>query len=213
LSAGESARRLIERGLGLAAVATGAILAPATGSISPLVPAVFGHRWAPVVDVLPFAFFALQASGPVSVATAGYLYAVGDTSTVLRAAIATSVVWLLVTLPLLPGLGVTAVGVGWMVSSLVEVPILATPARRRTGAAYMKPILAPWVAASFVGASGWLVSPTVSSGFIAASLGATVALALYAVPIMRVRRDDVRTILRLASRAARPRPATGARST
>jgi O-antigen/teichoic acid export membrane protein len=208
LSAGESARRMIERGLALSAVATGAILAPATGALSPLVPAVFGHRWAAVADVLPVAFFALQASGPVSVATAGYLYAVGDTATVLRAAIVTSVVWLLVALPLLPALGLPAVGVGWMVSSLIEIPILAKRARRRTGAAYVKPILAPWIVASLAGASGWLVSRTVSHGLIAAFLGVTVAASVYAVPIMLLRRDDVLTILRLGSRALRShRPA------
>ena len=118
---------MVEGGIGVAAVATGLILAPATGARSPLIPAVFGARWGAIADVLPLCFFALQASGPVSVSTAGYLYAVGDTSTVLRAAAATSVIWLAVTLPLLSSLGLTAVGLGWMVSSLVEIPILSTP--------------------------------------------------------------------------------------
>jgi O-antigen/teichoic acid export membrane protein len=204
LSAGESARKMIERGLGLAAVATGAILAPATGSLSPLIPTVFGHRWAPVAEVLPVAFFALQASGPVSVATAGYLYAVGDTSTVLRAATATSVMWLLVTLPLLPSLGVVAVGVGWMVGSLIEIPILSAPVRRRTGATIMKPIMLPWAAATVGGVSGWLVSRAVSHGIVAALIGATVAMCVYAVPIVIFRREVALSIVRLVTRAARP---------
>jgi O-antigen/teichoic acid export membrane protein len=200
LSAGESARRMIERGLGLAAVGTGAILAPTTGALSPLIPAVFGSRWRPVADVLPVAFFALQASGPISVATAGYLYAVGDISAVLRAATATSVVWLIVTLPLLSSVGVVAVGLGWMVSSLVEIPILARPVRRRTGAVFLRPIMTPWVAASVAGAAGWLVSRTVSHGFLAALLGATVATCLYAIPIILFRRQEVLGIARLARR-------------
>jgi O-antigen/teichoic acid export membrane protein len=201
LSAGESARRMIERGLGLAAVGTGAILAPATGSLSPLIPAVFGHQWASVADVLPVIFFALQASGPVSVATVGYLYAVGDTATVLRAVTVTAIVWLLVTLPLLSPLGLIAVGVGWMVSSLVEIPILSTPVRHRTGAEFLKPILTPWIAATVAGASGWFVSRTVSQGFIAALLGATVAMCLYAIPVMLLRPQEVLSIVRLATRA------------
>lgn len=183
---------------------TGALLAPVTGSVSPLIPTVFGHRWAHVADVLPIAFFALQASGPISVATAGYLYAVGDASTVLRAAVVTSVVWLLVTLPLLPYLGVVAVGVGWMVSSLIEMPILARPVRHRTGAAFLKPILTPWIAASVAGASGWLVSRTVSHGLIAALLGAAVATCIYAVPLVLLRREATLSIVRLAARAFRP---------
>lgn len=201
LAAGESARGMIERGLGLAAVGTGAILAPVTGSLSPLIPAVFGPRWASAADVLPVAFFALQASGPVSVSSAGYLYAVGDTGTVLLAATATSVVWLLVTLPLLPSLGLVAVGVGWAVSSLIEIPILSTPVRRRTGAAFLEPILMPWMAASVAGASGWLVSRTISHGLFAAFLGASVAACVYAVPIILLRREAVHTITRLALRA------------
>jgi O-antigen/teichoic acid export membrane protein len=200
LAAGESARAMIERGLGLAAVGTGAILVPVTGAVSPLVPLVFGHRWSPVADVLPIAFFALQASGPVSVATAGYLYAVGDTSTVLRAAIATSVVWLLVALPLLPSLGTTAVAVGWMVSSLVEIPILCGAVRRRTGAS-LRPIAVPWVAASIAGAFGWLVSRSVSHGLLAAFLGTLVASVCYAGPIFLLRADAVFSIGRLGARA------------
>jgi O-antigen/teichoic acid export membrane protein len=204
LAAGEPARKMIERGLGLAAVGTGAILAPVTGSLSPLIPAMFGSRWAPVADVLPVAFFALQVSGPISVATAGYLYAVGDASVVLRAAAVTSIVWLVVALPLLPYLGLVAVGVGWMVSSLVEIPILSTPVRRRTGTAFLRPVLMPWIAASVAGASGWIVSRTVSHGLVAAFLGATVALCIYSVPIVLLRRESLQGIIQFASRAIRP---------
>ncbi len=198
LAAGESARAMIERGLRLASVSTGFILAPATGALSPLIPAVFGSRWASVADVLPLCFFALQASGPVSVSTAGYLYAVGDTSTVLRAAAATSVIWLVVTLPLLPSLGLTAVGIGWMVSSLLEMPILSIPVRRRTGAAILRPIVGPWAAATLAGASGWFASRHLSHGLIAAAIGGAVAALLYTGAMFLLRRADVLRIVRLA---------------
>jgi O-antigen/teichoic acid export membrane protein len=204
LSAGESAQNMVERGAGLAAVVTGAILAPATGSIAPLIPAVFGHRWAPVAVVLPVAFFALQVSGPVSVATAGYLYAVGDTSAVLRATAITSVVWLAVALPLLPWLGVAAVGVGWMVGAFVEVPLLSMPVRRRTGANCIRPVVVPWIAASAAGAAGWVVSRTVTHGFGAAFAGGAVSMTVYIIPIALLRRDEVIRVVRLASGAIRP---------
>jgi O-antigen/teichoic acid export membrane protein len=206
LAAGQSARKMIERGLGLAAIGTGAILAPVTGAVSPLIPSVFGARWAPVADVLPVAFFALQVSGPISVATAGYLYAVGDASAVLRAAAATSVVWLLVALPLLPSLGLIAVGIGWMASSFIEIPILTAPVRSRTGAAFLQPVLAPSIAASVAGASGWLVSRTASHGLAAALLGAAVAACLYFVPMVLFCRDSMRDILGVAASALRPTP-------
>ncbi len=206
LAHGESARKLIERGLGLAAVGTGIILAPATGAVSPLIPAVFGHRWGPVADVLPVAFFALQVSGPVSVATAGYLYAVGDTSTVLRSAIATSVIWLLVALPLLPYIGVVAIGVGWAAAACAESVILSIPTRRRTGAEFLGPLLVPWLAASLGGFGGWLISRSVSHGLAAALIGGAAAACLYAIPMVLLRRDAVRAIGTLASRAVRPAP-------
>jgi O-antigen/teichoic acid export membrane protein len=202
LAAGESARGMIERGLRLASVSTGFVLAPATGALSPLIPAVFGSRWAPVADVLPLCFFALQASGPVSVSTAGYLYAVGDTSTVLRAAAATSLIWLVVTLPLLPYCGLTAVGIGWMVSSLLEIPILSIPVHRRTGAAIIRPILGPWAVATLAGGSGWLLSRHVSHGLIAAGIGGAVAALIYASAIFLLRRADVLRIVRLAREPA-----------
>jgi O-antigen/teichoic acid export membrane protein len=204
LSAGDSARALIERGLRLAAVATGAILAPVTGCLVPIVPMVFGPRWAPVANVLPIAFFALQASGPVSVATAGYLYAVGDTSTVLRATIVTSVLWILVSLLLLPSLGLIAVGLGLLVGALVEIPLLSLPARRRTGAEFFPQILLPWVAASLAGGCGWFVSRSLSPGLIAALAGTTVAASLYAIPILTWRRDTLYVLARLVARALRP---------
>jgi O-antigen/teichoic acid export membrane protein len=202
LSAGESARAMIEQGIGVSSVATGLILAPATGALSPLVPLVFGSRWAPIADVLPICFFALQASGPVSVSTAGYLFAVGDTSTVLRAAAATSAVWLVVTLPLLPSLGLTAVGLGWMVSSLLEIPILATPVRRRTGAAILRPILSPWAAATLAGGCGWLLSRHVGGGLPAAALGGALAATLYSAAMLLLRREDALSIARLITRTS-----------
>ena len=213
LVAGESARKMIERGLGLAAVGTGVILAPVTGSLSPLIPAALGHRWAPVADILPPIFFALQVSGPISVATAGYLYAVGDTTAVLRAVSVTSLMWLLVSLPLLPSMGPMALGVGGMVSAFAEIPFLSIPAHRRTGASFLKPVLMPWIAASFAGGCGWLVSRTVSHGFIAALLGATVALCFYVCPVVLFRREEVLTIIRLGLRAVKSGNAPPAQST
>ncbi len=201
LQAGQLARGMIEGGLSSAAIATGLILAPATGAISPLVPLVFGSRWAPIAEVLPICFFALQASGPVSTACAGYLYAVGDTSTVLRAAVATSVVWLLVTLPLLPLLGLNAVGIGWMVSSLIEIPILSIPVRRRTGAAILRPILSPWMVATLAGGCGWIASRTLAAGLPAAALGSAIAASVYAAGVLLLRADDALRLARLAARA------------
>jgi O-antigen/teichoic acid export membrane protein len=198
IAAGESAPAMIERGLGLAAVGTGAILVPIAGCLSPLVPLIFGAEWAGVAEILVLIFAALLVSGPISVATAGYLYAVGDSVTVLAATVIASLVWLAVTIPLLAPLGSVALGFGGMFSALVESVILSRATRRRTGVAFLPPIAFPWVAATIAGAAGWYVSRHVGHGIVAAVAGAAVATTLYAVPIAMMRREALRTIVRLA---------------
>jgi O-antigen/teichoic acid export membrane protein len=207
LAAGESARAMIERGVGLAAVATGFIMVPIFGAVWPLVGLVLGPRWTAVAYILPIAFLALQGSGPVSVATAGYLYAVGDAAAVLIATAVTAIVWLAVALLLVPYLGAVGAGVGWAASSLVEIPLLARPVRRRTNASLLRPIASPWIAATLAGVTGWVVSRNVGHGISAAVAGAAVATLLYALPMMALRRDAVMRLGRLmrsAVAAAKP---------
>ena len=50
-----------------------------------------------------------------------------------------------------------------MMAAFVEIPILLAAVRRRTGAAALKPILAPWIAACFARALSWLLSRTAST--------------------------------------------------
>ena len=135
LAADEPARPMIERWVGLAAVATGLVLAPLAGSATAFVPAVFGSQWTDTASVIPCASVGLMIGGPISVATGGYLYAVGDAATPLRATIAHTIVWLLIAFATLPVLGVAAIGIGWgagpssMRSCLDAVP---SATRRRT---------------------------------------------------------------------------------
>lgn len=201
LGAGESARHLIDRSLGLAAVATGAILAPTTGALFPLVSVLFGHRWTAVADILVPLFFALQVSGPVSVSCAGFLYAVGETMTVLRAAIVGAVVWPLIALPLLKPLGPVSLGLGGMIACFLEVAILSRATRRRTGASFREPLLTVWACTTAAGAAGWAASRLVGTGVLAAVVGGLVGLAAYAVPIALLRREALQSLARLSATA------------
>ena len=199
---------MIERGLGLAAVGTGVILAPATGSLSPLVPAAFlgndGRPW--WTRFLPI-FFALQVSGPISVAYDICCMPWERLTTVLRSTLAILIIWPAVSLPLLAPLGLVALGLGGMVAALVEAVILSRATRRLTQAAFLQPILMPWVAASVAGAAGWFVSRAVSHGVLAAALGAALAMCIYAGPIVLLRRETLLTIVSLVSRAVSSRSA------
>src|SRR5436190_637068 len=98
VEAKEDMKPLLERGVALTAVATGAILVPLTASAPAAIPAILGEGWHEVPDVVPWASLGLMIGGPISVAVAGYLYAIGDARTPLRATLAHTAVWLVVAL-------------------------------------------------------------------------------------------------------------------
>lgn len=158
LAAGEAPRPLIERGVSVGAVATGLIVTPLVGSTPALVPAVFGDRWDDVIGVIPAAGLALMIGGPVSVATAGYLFAVGDASRVLKSTVAHTGAWLTVGLSLLPLMGAPALGLGWVASSLVDASVLGRGASRRTGARLVRNLAWPFAGALAGGGAGWLLA-------------------------------------------------------
>ena len=136
LAADEPARPMIERWVGLAAVATGLVLAPLAGSATAFVPAVFGSQWTDTARVIPCASAGLMIGGPISVATGGYLYAVGDAATPLRATIAHTIVWLLIAFATLPLVGVAAIGIGWGAGSVVDAIVLGRGAVRQHAGAH-----------------------------------------------------------------------------
>lgn len=203
LSAGEDAKRIIERGVSLAAVSTGFILVTLMGVLSPLVPLIFGEQWGDVTTILPPILFALQLSGPISVATAGYLYAIGDVNAVLRAATVTSLVWLVVALPLIGPLGPLAIGLGGMISSILEAVVFTRATRRHAGTTLFRHVIGPWIAATLAGGAAWFVSRSVGHGLVAAALGATVGLIAYAVPNLVFGGEQMRALLVIAARLRR----------
>lgn len=199
--AGEELRPLIERAVGLGAVATGALLVPLVGATPALVPALFGAAWTDVVSILPGSCLGLMIAGPVSVATAGYLFAAGDAASVLRGAVLHTAAWGLVTLPLLAVIGVTAVGVGHLAACLVEVAVLSRATNRGCGARAARPMLVPTAAALAAAGLGWVVAAAAPT-LPAALAGAAVAEAGYFAILMLVRRRPLLDTARLVARAA-----------
>lgn len=208
LAIGESPRDMVERGAAVAAVGTGMVLVPVTAALPTFVPSVFGPRWAAVATILAPIFFALQASGPVSVSTAGYLYAVGETGTMLRSALIVAVSWLLVTLALLSSLGPIAIGLGGLTAALCELTVLIRAAKRRSGASFRYPILVPWLVATSAAGLGWILTEELDRGLLGATTGATFALTIYLGILAATRREMMQTFLRLV-RAALSRPQRG----
>jgi O-antigen/teichoic acid export membrane protein len=144
---GEDTRHTVERLAGLTALASGATLAPLAAAAPDLIPAIFGSQWAPAAAPLAWASAGLVVSGPVSVATSGYLYSQGDVRTPLRAQVTSGLVWVALTAALLPPMGVAGVGVAWMLASLTEALIFGRALRRRANLAVGRFVRVPVVTA------------------------------------------------------------------
>ncbi|MGI9184287.1 MAG: oligosaccharide flippase family protein [Solirubrobacteraceae bacterium] len=177
IEAGGDARQAAEQVLTTSSVATAAIMCALVGSTPALIPAVFDPKWHGIVDILPWACGGLLAGGPISVAVAGFLFAQGDASTVLRGAVLHTAAALLVGLTLLPVLGVTALGLSTFASAIVEGGVLGTRAIRTYQIRIFRPVLVPTLASLPAGAIGWLVAEHVGPLALGAVAGATAGLA------------------------------------
>jgi O-antigen/teichoic acid export membrane protein len=155
------------------AIGAGALLVPLAGTSYVLLPALFGERWASAAIVIPYACAGLIISGPISVAASGYLYTLNDAATPLRATIANSVVWIGLTLILLPYVGSAALGIGWMAGSLVESIVFTVYVRRQVKLNLMRailPIIGMAVIWSCVGFGLTLTFPQGAGGAFIASV-------------------------------------------
>ena len=155
------------------AIGAGALLVPLAGTSYVLLPALFGERWASAAIVIPYACAGLIVSGPISVAASGYLYTLNDAATPLRATVANSILWIALTLVLLPYIGSAALGLGWMAGSLVESVVFTVYVRRRVGLNLLRtilPIIAMAVAWSCGGYGLTLVLPEGAAGAVVASV-------------------------------------------
>jgi len=182
-------RPLLERAVVLTSIGAGALLAPLAAAAPGLVPTVFGARWSEVGPLTAVSCAALLVSGPISVATAGYLYAAGDARVVLRATVWHTLAWIAAALALLPLLGPMAVPIGLLLGSTVDVLLLARPTHRRTGAKLYGAVSRPTAAAAVAGSFGMLVTMVGGDTLVSGLAAAVAALTLYALLIFVLQRD------------------------
>lgn len=203
LAAGEAPRHLIERGVRVASTATGFLLTPLAASAPALLVAVFGVQWEAASDVILPACVALQVSGPLSVATAGYLFAIGRASAVLLSGVMSGAIWFAVAFPLLPLLGVTAIGVGWFAAALAEAVILSRATRRETSARFAPQLAVPVIASTLAMSIGWLATSQLAQTLYAAAAGATLGVGLYLILVFLMRRALITELIDLGRRGLR----------
>lgn len=203
VNAGEPPGPIIERGVGLVAVATGLLLTPLVGAGPALVPVVLGDRWADAAAVLPWAGLGLMIGGPVSVATAGFLWAIGDASTPLKAVAYHGGAWATVTFALMPTIGLAAVGVGWLAAGLVDAVVLGRGARRHAEIRLAHALLVPIAVAAASAAIGWTLSASSEATWVSALLCGGLAEALYVSALLLVSRRSLTDTFAVTGRAVR----------
>jgi O-antigen/teichoic acid export membrane protein len=186
VTSGHEAAPVIRRTSGITAVGACTILTGLAASAPGVVPGVFGDQWQEVASVLPPACLAVALGGSVSVATQGYLYAVGDAGIVLRSGIVQAVVWLSVTVPLVSRIGVVAAGLGWLASAVAEAVILGRAVHARTAANVLAVLIVPLSVATAAGACGWLVSEAGGATLVSGIAGGLLAVALFHGGLMLV---------------------------
>jgi O-antigen/teichoic acid export membrane protein len=193
---GEDMRGTVEGFARLTALAAGAALAPLASSAHYLIPAMFGNRWAPAAAPLAWASAGLVVSGPISVATSGFLYSKGDVRTPLRASTTSATVFVGLTAALLGPIGIAGAGVAWMFASLTEAVIFGRALRRYANLAVERLVCVP-VAAAFVSAVlAYALRPPFSSQLADGIATATVALIAYLSLSLAFNRTDLFKLLR-----------------
>lgn len=206
LETGSDPRRTLERGVATLAVAIGLVVVAMAG-FAPALPAIVGDAWNEVPATVAWSGIALLLNGPVYVMTAGYLYAVDDVGSVIRAALAQTAVWFAVALPLLDTLGAEAVGIGWIAGGTVNSLMLARRTRQHTSASLVANLLPPAAAAAAAGVVGWLVATAGSETVLEGVAGALAGELVLVGALFLARRALLRDAYRLITGSVRGAPA------
>jgi O-antigen/teichoic acid export membrane protein len=188
LAAKEEVAPLIERAVGMSAVGSGVVLTGLAGSAPGLIPGLFGEQWRGASSAIPGACLGLGIGGAMSVATVGYLYAVGDASAVLRASIFETIALLAVALLLLPLLGVSAVGLGWLAAAVAQAVALGHATRKWTYVRVFDPLVAPVVVGVVSAGVGWLIADRAGGDIVSGLAGGACSVLCFHAGLFLFRR-------------------------
>jgi O-antigen/teichoic acid export membrane protein len=203
VAAKEDLGATIERVIGLVAIGTGVLVVPLAASASAWIHVLMGARWADAAPAIPPACFAMMFGVPISVALAGYLWAIGSASVPLRATAVGIPATLLLLLALLPFIGVAAAGIAYIASSLAESVFFVYAARRTTTFSIATRLVVPVVLATVSASCGLLVERSVGVDLAGAMASSTVALGVFIGSLAAVQRADLADAWTLIGRGVR----------
>jgi O-antigen/teichoic acid export membrane protein len=200
IDSGEEVRLVIERAVATLAALTG-VLTVALVGFAPFLPTLVGSDWSEVPQVLFWSGIALTVGVPITVATSGYLLAVGAAGKVAIATVASSVVWFGLALPLLPSLGLKAIGIGWVVAIAVYVGMLWRATASHSGAAIGERVAVPTALALVATVASWLIADSAPESLLAAAAGALAGEALLVAGLAVLRPAVLRSTRSIVARA------------
>jgi O-antigen/teichoic acid export membrane protein len=184
-------RHLIERSVSATSVGVSCLSAPLVASSPALVPLLFGDKWSDVSLILPGCAIALAVYGPIAITAYAYLYAAGDASTTLIGSVIGAVVRLVATFALLPILGIGAIGLGWAIGALAEMPWVTFRLRARSGADLGWRVLRPSACGCAAGLLGWEIATAMGTTYLSAALAIALTVAALAVLLLAFARRDL----------------------
>jgi O-antigen/teichoic acid export membrane protein len=203
LHRGEDPVPIILRTVRRAAIVGTLVFATFAAASPQLIVSIFGSQWRDAADIVPFLCLSTLVLGSISVAATSYLSAFGRPGVTAWAAVSFGVIWIALTVALLPVIGVTAIGLGNLVGAIVEAAILDRATRRTAGVAPYRPLLRPLAVALVAGTAGWIVCEAGPDRFWVGIAAAVVTLALSLLGLRLACRDDLNDTLRLGSEAVR----------
>ena len=203
VAAGEDVGGTIERVIAVVAVGTGVLVAPLAASANPWIHVLIGAKWEKAAPAIPPACFAMMVGVPISVALAGYLWAIGSASVPLRATIIGLPAMAIILLPLLPFIGVVAAGLAYIANALLESVFFVYGARRTTSFRVGRRLATPVALATFAAACGWLVARWIGPDLAGALASSAVALIVYLGGLAVVHRPDLQDAITLVARGLR----------
>jgi O-antigen/teichoic acid export membrane protein len=173
---------------------------PLAVSAQAIVTVLFGEQWAEAAKPFSLACVALMIGGPIAAATFGYLGASGRPGVMLRMITVSAVAGICVSLLLLPRLGATAIGIGWLVQNVIGSFIVSRAMVQTLGVKVLRSVADVYLVSVPIAMVGWaavqLTTPTTAEVLAAGA----VCLSAVLVGLLVVCRSDVfetfRTVIR-----------------
>jgi O-antigen/teichoic acid export membrane protein len=180
---------VIERGIRVAGTAAGVILVGLAAGASGLVPGVFGEQWAETAIAVRWVCVSLLVAAPLAVVAVGFLYALGEPAIVLRATVAHTLTVFAVTFPLLPFVGIHAIGAGSLSGAIVDALIIGRAVAARSSAHPFRLMAVPLTLGLPAAVLGALATRELGDDIVAGMVGGSLAALAYLVAVFLLRRD------------------------